>query len=436
MNFVLFLILNVVLLVRPEELFPEIAGLRLYLIAILFCTLTSLPRLAAVLAPDSLRERPVAVCVLLFFAATVTSLCVVGRTNEALFEFGPEFAKVILYYFLLLAVVDSPLRFRVFVGTLVLLIGALTAVALAQHHGVTHFPNISPAMQRETDPITGEETWIPRLVSSGIFNDPNDLCLMLGLGMWSCLHLAATTGGGPLARLGWLLPIPLYVYALLETHSRGGLLGVLAGGAGYLYARYGGRRGLPLAVAAGVAAVAVIGGRQGSIGGGGTAHERLMLWASGLGTLFGNPSLLPTGLGEGWFVDDCGFVAHNSFVQAYVEQGLFGGGTFLAAFALAARLTDRLGRGLLAPDWAEQARPFALAVLAGYAVGCYSLTRNFVIPTYLTLGLVSVPLDQAAPYLPERELVSWWWFGWLAAFAVGGLVAIKLATQGLGMAGV
>ena len=42
MSFALFLVLNGVLLIRPEELFPEIAGLRLYLIVIVACTRASL----------------------------------------------------------------------------------------------------------------------------------------------------------------------------------------------------------------------------------------------------------------------------------------------------------------------------------------------------------------------------------------------------------
>ncbi|MEO2089446.1 MAG: hypothetical protein ABGY75_08110 [Gemmataceae bacterium] len=108
MNFGLFLLLNAVLLIRPEELFPAIAGLRLYLIVIVPCLLMSLPRLVELLSPSSLRDRPVAVCVLLFFTATLVSLCVQGRASEAFLEFGPEFGKVLLYYFLLLAVVDTP----------------------------------------------------------------------------------------------------------------------------------------------------------------------------------------------------------------------------------------------------------------------------------------------------------------------------------------
>src|SRR4030095_1251123 len=98
MNFVLCLFLNAILLVRSEELFPDIAGLRLYLIVILLCTATSLPRLVELLSPRALCSRPIAVCVLVFFASTIASLLVHGRIEDAFLDFGPEFAKVVLFY--------------------------------------------------------------------------------------------------------------------------------------------------------------------------------------------------------------------------------------------------------------------------------------------------------------------------------------------------
>jgi hypothetical protein len=436
MNFALFLLLNAILLIRPEELFPDIAGLRLYLIVIVLCTITSLPRLLDLLSPSSLRDRPVAVCVLLYLASTIISLCVRGRIDEALFEFGPEFAKVILYYFLLLAVVNTPLRFRVFLATLVALIVGLTAIALAQHNGTLEFDNIKPVSQRETDPETGEQYILYRLVSTGIFNDPNDLCLILGLGILSCIYFATVGARGILSKALWLVPIPLFVYALTETHSRGGLMGVLIGVGAYMYSRYGGSKGLPLAAAVVVAALVLIGGRQANIGGGGTAHERVMYWAGGLSELFANPLYIPTGLGAGWFVDDSGQVAHSSFVQAYVEQGLLGGGAFLAAFYLSVRILHQFGRSVEAPRWAIDARHFGFAVLVGYGMGCFSLTRNFVVPTYLALGIASVLLDQAAPRLPSKFRVSRRWFIWLALFSICGLVLMKFTTQALGTAGI
>jgi hypothetical protein len=118
-----------------------------------------------------------------------------------------------------------------------------------------------------------------------------------------------------------------------------------------------------------------------------------------------------------------------------VELGLLGGGAFLAAFYLCARITHLLGRGVDAPRWAVESRHFVFAVIIGYGMGCASLSRNFVVPTFLALGLASVLLDQAAWQLPAKFQVSRRWFVWLAVFSVCGLVLMKFMTQGLGTAG-
>lgn len=431
MNFVLFLLLNAVLLIRPEEFFPDIAGLRLYLITIVLCTLTSLPRLQELLSLRSLQYRPVEVCIILLLASTILSLCMRGRISEALLDFGPEFAKVVLYYFLLIAIIDTPSRFRAFITAIVLLVVVLTSIALAQFYGVADFPNIVPCIDKATDPLTGEEVPFPRMVSSGIFNDPNDLCLILGLGILCCIYGATTTTTGFASRLLWFAPIPLFAFSILQTHSRGGLLGVLAGGAAYLFSRYGGPKSIPYAVGGVVAALLAIGGRQGSISGGGTAHERLMFWAQGLTELFSQPVYLLTGLGNGWFVNENGLVAHNSFVQAYVELGIIGGGAFIGAFYLAARIIYGFGQGIKAPSWIIHARHFGFASVIGYAVGCFSITRNFIVPTYLTLGIASALLDKAATNLPEKFQVDGKWFGWAILLSVCGLLLMKIVTQSL-----
>jgi hypothetical protein len=195
-------------------------------------------------------------------------------------------------------------------------------------------------------------------------------------------------------------------------------------------------RALLTSIAGATFVLFAVGGRQGNISGGGTAHDRLIFWSSGLIELFRRPLYIPTGLGGGWFTDEFGLVAHNSFVQAYVEFGVLGGGAFLGAFALAVIMTYRLGRGIHAPAWAVDARHYVVALLVGYAIGCYSLTRNFVIPTYLTLGMASVLLNMAAPTLPEQFRVSENWFIRAILFSICGLLLLKFATQGMGQAGI
>jgi O-antigen ligase len=210
----------------------------------------------------------------------------------------------------------------------------------------------------------------------------------------------------------------------------------MAGGGSYLLSRYGGAKAIPYAAVISAVILIAVGGRQGDISGGGTAHERLMLWADGLGVLFSRPVYLLTGLGNGWFAGETGLVAHNSFIQSYVEFGILGGGLFLASFYLGARLLYQLGGQIAAPDWAIQSRHYGFAVLVGYAVGSFSLTRNLSVPTYLILGIASILLESAAPTLPEQFHVSGKWMGWVILFGICGLVLLKFTTQGLGVLGI
>jgi hypothetical protein len=426
MNFAFFLLLNAALLIRPEEVFPSLAGLRLYFIAAGLCILTSVGRLTELFTPASLRENPIGVCVLIFYFSTILTLVLQGQIDEAVFGFGADFGKVILFYFLLLAAVDSESRFRAYVVALVTLISILIVIALAQHHGTINIEGVKLCLERQFNTETGEESYLQRLVSTGIFNDPNDLCLILGLGILSCLYLATTEVG--IMRVLWLIPIPLFAYAIIETHSRGGLLGIMAGLSAYLYSRFGGAKSLPLAIGGAFLLLIAIGGRSAKIEGTGTAHHRMMLWSNGLTELINHPHMLLTGLGIGWYVGDEGYVAHNSFVQAYVEQGLLGGGAFLAAFLFLAWMIYQIGQSIPSTTWTLQSRHYAFAVLIGYAAGNYSLTRNYAVPTYLVLGLASVVVSLSTSSLPEKYRVSSTWFVRLFIASILGFVGIRVAT--------
>src|SRR5947209_8006528 len=107
MGFVLFVLLNAVLFIRLEELWPESAGLRLYLIVISLAALLSLPDVLHHLRPSEIAKRPITVCVFGLFLATALSLLARGRGDDAA-ELVPEFGKVVVYYLLMVSVVNTP----------------------------------------------------------------------------------------------------------------------------------------------------------------------------------------------------------------------------------------------------------------------------------------------------------------------------------------
>jgi hypothetical protein len=108
------------------------------------------------------------------------------------------------------------------------------------------------------------------------------------------------------------------------------------------------------------------------------------------------------GIGEGNFVEEAGQVAHNSFVHAYTELGLFGGTCFFGTFAYAAWALRRL-RGRLDPaanPTLYRFRPYLLAVVAALAAGLFSLSRVYTPSTYLVFGLCTAYLQLAARAAP------------------------------------
>ena len=62
-----------------------------------------------------------------------------------------DFARVVLYYLLFVAVVDTPARLRAMLVWLLAFIAAMTALALCQYHGVIDIPTLkSSSVRRRT----------------------------------------------------------------------------------------------------------------------------------------------------------------------------------------------------------------------------------------------------------------------------------------------
>src|SRR6185312_4884877 len=73
LGFVLFVLLNAMLFVRPAEIVPALLGWEIYQVCILACLLTSFPVLLEQLQPRALEARPLTVCVLGLLLAVVLS---------------------------------------------------------------------------------------------------------------------------------------------------------------------------------------------------------------------------------------------------------------------------------------------------------------------------------------------------------------------------
>jgi O-antigen ligase len=185
----------------------------------------------------------------------------------------------------------------------------------------------------------------------------------------------------------------LFGYALLLTHSRGGMLSAVAGLLAFLCARIGGRNALPVALLLVALLLARSWGRATDVDlndPDDTFQTRLELWSESIDALRSAPLL---GIGQGRLVDEIGQVTHNSYLHAYAELGVLGGTAFVGAFYLVLR-----GLWVAAPvdPGLARMRPYVLALTGSYAAGLLSLSRCYHAPTQLLLALPTAYLVLAS----------------------------------------
>lgn len=430
MTYFFFILLNGVLLVRPEEIYPDIAGLRLYLILIAICTLGCFKNIVTQLRTANLSRRPISVLVVGLLFSVVLSQLIQGH-NYVLDDFAPEFLKVVLYYFVLVSVIDSPRRLVQFFGWIVVIVVILATIALLNFHGEIDIESIDIVTRTEVNSQTGEVYQVRQLQATGIYADPNDFCLILTTGVVFALCRSYLSRSLPM-KLCWFAPIFLFGYAIFQTQSRGGLLGLMFGIFAFVYVRYGVRRSMLLVPVLFGAIMFASGGRQGDMDtSGGTAQHRYRLWSDGFAMMMSKPLYFVTGIGAGEHAAALDLVAHNSFVHAYVELGMLGGSIFLGAFYLAVMGLWRVRTEKTATKTVKirGLYPFIFAAVLGYAGGSYSVSRNYVIPTYMILGISTVYLRLAYPTIPhwlrfDRRMVRR-----LSFVGVAGFIFLKLFTQ-------
>jgi len=429
-GYALFLVLNAVLFLRPTELIPDLEGLPIYEIVILSCMAFSWKPVLEQLHGRSLMRQPVTVCVLGLWVATTLSH--LSHANlDGTWTAAKDFGKVVVYYLLLVGLVSNATRLRLFLYALVIYTGSVTVLALLQYHGAIDVEALAPLKEKDFNEITGELKLFFRLRGPGIFNDPNDLCLILLVGMAISLWKAVERGQG-VRKLGWIGLIGLFAYALGLTQSRGGLIALAVMCLVLFWARFGWRRAFVLGLLVLLPLLFIFGDRQTNLSAtSGTGQERIRLWSFALQSLRYAPLF---GIGFGQFEEREGLVAHNSYVHAFAELGFIGGTLFVGAFYCAVSGLVRAQEwriSSVAPELARL-RPYVIAIVVGYGTAILALTRIYTVPTYLPLGLATVFLDiTGSSVLAASEKFNLRLIGHLAALGCGFVLLMYLVVRSL-----
>lgn len=306
-------------------------------------------------------------------------------------------------------------------GYLALVIGIACVIVLHGHLQLANGVGWTGSL-----PIKG------RITYSGIFDDPNDLGLLLVIAIASVCYLFSRTNAKSLralllATLGWLL------YGVLLTDSRGTILAVLAVFMIHLWKTLG--RKTLIVVGLLTMVLVLLGSRLADIDPEEeSAAGRIDAWIEGIGMLRQNPLF---GVGYGNFTDYNPLTAHNTFVLAFAELGLLGYIAWLAMvgysgymlFWLTYRATDwaTANNRELPADFAAEigaARGLLVAAL-GFAVGAFFLSQSFKPLLYLVCGLAMgrwLGVAQRIGPLPQLSFLRHLGY-WLGA-SIGSIVAI------------
>jgi O-antigen ligase len=224
----------------------------------------------------------------------------------------------------------------------------------------------------------------------------------------------------------WLGMIGLFGFTLVQTKSRGGFLGLMCGLAILFVSKYGLKRGIPLVILGAPILLLVAGGRQTEMSADvGTAAHRISLWDAGLNELVDTKFL---GIGMNRYGEAAhGYVAHNSFVHAYVELGLIGGSFYAGMFyyLISTLWSMRKSEVHIEDPELRRIRPFVLAIVCAEAVGMLSISRCYIAMTYTLLGIGATYIDLARNYPGiEAPRVNGKWLKTLAVVGVGFFVII------------
>jgi len=418
MAFALFLLVNAVLFTRPAEVIEPLQALPIYYVVMSACLLVSLPAMLDALVARHAYSHPAFVCMAAFCVLSALSLFVNAKSLDNLTEESIELFKTLLYLVVFLAVVDRPSRLRTLIVFLVAFGMFLTAIALLNYFDIVKFSTITAVAENdEADP----SMQFFRLRFSGILQDPNEACVFLSiLTIYSCHGLTDRASG--LLRILWLLPLAMFLPAIALTHSRGGLLALIAGLVVYWIYSFGGRKGLAMAMLGVPVVLVAFAGRQTSFSGAATGQTRVGLWSDWMDDFRQNPILgvgprvkgagevvgAPASAPEEKAKPEEKHAAHNSYLQAFADTGFLGGIVFLGAFCFAFTSMQPYAfhRVRIEDATLRRLHPCIMGATAVYAVGMLSLTLNYIITTFFALAvpIAFVGMTQTTPPIRREGL--------------------------------
>jgi hypothetical protein len=297
----------------------------------------------------------------------------------------PSF-KICFFGVLIVCVLDRPSRLRQIARVFVAGSCLMAVHALLQEKRGVGFGGLPPINLWKYTP-DGPVPYC-RTVFFGIFADPNDLAQILATSIPFAFVITRRRSALSLP-LSWGI-VWLLVKGILSTHSRGGMLALIAAAVTVVFM---GLRGRWQPYVAGIliaAALALCPFSAPVLDD--SARDRVIYWGVANQAFKRTPLF---GIGAGMLGEFTrGSAAHNAFVHSYSEIGVFGYwfwfGLILMGLVGAWRSRTALAR-FVDPDSACLRRfaNAAICAMVGYCASAYFLSRAFVHPCFLLTALLA-----------------------------------------------
>lgn len=188
-SFFLFILVNATVFLRPAEIVPELRGLPIYETLIFSCLFFSLPEVLDELQPRSLYHNPISVCVLgVWMACPISHFLhgAAGDSSESLFLFF----RTALYYLLFVTCVDTPDRFKAFLLNTTVCSALMVTLCVIDYYEYVDFTFVTHVTDRDGEDEIGETELVLRMRGTGIFEDPNDISVLIVTSIVLCFYFS------------------------------------------------------------------------------------------------------------------------------------------------------------------------------------------------------------------------------------------------------
>lgn len=330
------------------------------------------------------------------FFGIVTLGCFVASGRDVAFQYWFDtFSKIAIMVFAIASLARRPRDFALASRAFVIAGMLIAGVAIYNH-------------TNGLEQVEGTRVTVGRSTGSAL-GDPNDLSLVLLFPLSFAVALLLTKGTPFFGRFVGLTGIVTIIVAILDTQSRGGLLGMVA-----VFAVFGTHRIKNKAVLVTLGVVGVLGlfavaGISGRSSGGAaeagmvdeSSEGRLRAWGAAWRMAVARPL---TGVGLNCYVSNYyyyqdwweGFAkaVHSTWFAALAESGFVGFGVFVTLVVRTVRSAMRSVSALSPEVTGTSYEPAAfgmaqalMAGMAGFVVSGSFLTQAFTWPLYILLSM-------------------------------------------------